>query len=114
MAVAQKVEVLLVDDLDGGKADETVSLGLDGAQYEIDLSNGNATKLREALAPYLGAARKTGGRRATKSSSRKAPQTDGPTTHEVREWAKSAGLKVSARGRIPADVYVKFQEAQAS
>jgi hypothetical protein len=114
-AVAQKVEVLLVDDLDGGKADETVSLGLDGTQYEIDLSKENAAKLRETLAPYIGSARKTGGRRA-KSTSRKSNQAapGQPSTHEVREWAKTNGYEVNERGRIPAAVLVKFQEARAS
>ncbi|MBO0851506.1 MAG: Lsr2 family protein, partial [Pseudonocardia sp.] len=61
--MAQKVTVSLIDDLDGNKADETVEFGLDGKSYEIDLSSGNAGKLRDALADYVAAARRPGGRR---------------------------------------------------
>jgi hypothetical protein len=116
MTVAQKVEVLLLDDLDGGQADETVSLGLDGVQYEIDLSKANAAKLRESLAPFVEAGRKSAPRRQNKAKSgnRRSGVSGQPNTHEVREWAKSHGIQVSDRGRIPADVYVKFQEGQAS
>ena len=59
--MAQKVQVVLVDDIDGGSADETVSFSLDGAAYEIDLSAANAAALREAFAPYVGTARRVGG-----------------------------------------------------
>ena len=112
--MAQKVEVTLVDDLDGGQADETVTFGLDGTQYEIDLSKDNAAKLREELARFVGSARKVGGGRKTGRGSRKTATPGQPSSHEVREWAREHGIKVSERGRIPADVVVKFQEARAS
>lgn len=60
--MAQKVQVLLVDDLDGGEADETVTFALDGKTYEIDLTTANADKLRGLLDPYLKGGRRTGGR----------------------------------------------------
>ncbi|KWX01258.1 hypothetical protein TH66_01675 [Carbonactinospora thermoautotrophica] len=108
--MVQKVEVLLVDDLDGGKADEIVTFSLDGVQYEIDLSSEHAAQLREELARYVGAARKVPGRRGRRPG-RKAAAGQ-PSSREVREWAKSQGIEVSERGRIPQDVYVKFQEAR--
>jgi hypothetical protein len=120
--VAQKVEVRLVDDLDGGKADETLSFGLDGRSYEIDVSRKNAQKLRSALAPYLAGARKVSGRRPAKraAGAAAAPKTRGrrsapgaPASSEVREWAKKAGLDVSDRGRIPSDLVARFREAHA-
>jgi Lsr2 len=49
--MAQKITVALEYDLDGGPADQTVRFGLDGAEYEIDLSTRNATAFREQLAP---------------------------------------------------------------
>lgn len=114
--MARKVEVRLVDDLDGGEAEDTLAFGLDGAEYEIDLSGENATRLRDALAPYVSAARKTStaSRQRSRGSRGKAAPRQGQSTAEVREWAKSAGLEVSGRGRIPSDIYVKFQEAQGA
>jgi Lsr2 len=112
--MAQKVEVTLVDDLDGGQADETVAFSLDGTQYEIDLSKDNATKLRDELSRFVGAGRKVGGGRKQGRAARKTVNPDQPSSHEVREWAREQGIKVSERGRIPADVVVKFQQAKAS
>lgn len=113
--MAQKVEVTLVDDVDGGRADETVTFGLDGTHYEIDLTKANAEKLRKELARFVSAARKTGTKRQssrTTGPGRKA--TGGPSSHEVRQWAKEHGIQVNERGRISSEVMVKFQEAQAS
>jgi Lsr2 len=111
--MAQKVEVTVVDDLDGGTADEVVTFGFGGSQYEIDLSSANADKLRDALAPYITAARKvSASRQPARGASRKGASV-GPKTAEVREWAKGEGLQVSDRGRISADVVVKFQEAHS-
>lgn len=106
--MAQRVSIELVDDLDQSPADETVSFGLDGSTYEIDLNTKNADKLRELLAPYVGEGRKvTGGRRA-----RKAGATSlGPSAREVRDWARSNGFEVPERGRIPAKVREAFDAA---
>ena len=111
--MVQKVEVTLIDDLDGGKADEAVLFGLDGKHHEIDLSAANAKKFRDALAPYVAAARKAGAVQPVgRSRGKKASQPELDTA-EVREWAKSTGLPISDRGRIAADVVVKFQAAHS-
>ncbi|MBW8483416.1 histone-like nucleoid-structuring protein Lsr2 [Actinomadura parmotrematis] len=108
--MAQKVEVLLVDDIDGGEADETVSFSLDGVGYEIDLSSKNATRLREELEPFVAGARK-----ARKAATRpvKAPRTAGnrERSAEIREWAKANGIAVNERGRIPQTVIEQFEAA---
>jgi hypothetical protein len=109
--MAQKVNIVLVDDLDGTEAHETVSFGLDGTSYEIDLSDGNAASLREALSGYVGHARKVtgGGRRARKTSN--GGGSSAGNTKDVREWAKSQGMEVSERGRISADVQQAYDAA---
>lgn len=106
--MAQKVNIILVDDLDQSEASETVSFGLDGASYAIDLSAANASALREALAPYVAAGRKEGGSRR---GGRKAASSGGPNPREVRDWARSNGYEVSDRGRVPADVIAAFEAA---
>lgn len=111
--MAQKVEVTLIDDLDGGKADETVTFGLDGKQYVIDLSGKNATMLRESFAKYVGVARKE---RAVGSAGRGAARKASPAdvnTSDVREWARAEGYDVSERGRVAKDLIVKFQAAHS-
>lgn len=117
--MAQKVQVLLVDDLDGGEASETVSFALDGSSYEIDLSGKNAEELRDAFAKYVGAARKAG-RATTASSSRSGGGTrrsggsaamDRDQASAIRSWAKKQGLKVSDRGRIPATIIEQFNQS---
>jgi hypothetical protein len=110
--MAQKVQVVLVDDLDGGSADETLTFSLDGVSYEIDLSHDNAAHLRDVLAPYVGHGRRVGGPR--RAASRAAARAKGGTNPaEVREWAKSQGIAVNERGRISAELQAKFQAAHA-
>lgn len=106
--MAQKVQVILLDDLDGGEAEETVSFSLDGVPYEIDLSKQNAAKLRDAFAPYVGAARRAGGRRGRRGGGGRGGRAD---TSAVREWARGQGFKVSDRGRIPSDILEKYEAA---
>jgi hypothetical protein len=109
--MAQKVEVTLIDDLDGGKANETVTFGLDGAQYVIDLSERNARELRDSLAKYIDAARRDKAMRAAARGAVRKAVPSGPATSDVREWAKAQGFDVSERGRVSKDLIVKFQEA---
>ena len=105
--MAQKVTIVLVDDIDGSDATETVSFGLDGASYEIDLNEKNAAALRDALAGFVGHARKV-----TNSRGRKArTTTSGPSARELRDWARSNGYEVSDRGRVPAEVRDAFDAA---
>jgi hypothetical protein len=112
MNMATKVTVVeeLVDDLDGGKADTSVTFALDGTTYSIDLSNKNAAKLRDAFAPWVGHAQKVG--KAAKAVARKGVRTTvGPDPATVRKWAASNGHKVNPRGRIPATVTEAFLAA---
>ncbi|GCE76591.1 histone-like nucleoid-structuring protein Lsr2 [Cellulomonas biazotea] len=112
--MAQKVQVLLVDDIDGGTADETVTFALDGVTYEIDLTAAHATELRDAFAQWVGHARKVGGR---SSSGRSAGRTGGSAKRStgdaqaIREWAKEHGHHVSERGRISAEVKSAYDAA---
>ncbi len=106
--MAQRVHVVLEDDLDGNVADETVTFALDGVSYEIDLSKKNATKLRDALALYVGSGRRVSGRAGRKAS---RGRSSGPSAFEVREWARGQGYEVSDRGRVPADVKAAYEAA---
>lgn len=104
--MAQKVNVILVDDIDGSDADETVSFALDGSAYEIDLSADNAQKLRDVLAPYVGHAR-----RASTRGGRRGRAANGPTPGEIRDWARSQGMEVSDRGRVSEEVRAAYASA---
>lgn len=119
LAVAQKVSVQLVDDLDGSEAEATVEFGLDGASYAIDLSAENSAELRDALALYVDNARRTGGRRrplstATKPSKAR-PVLATPVKREqkqaIRAWARKQGWAVADRGRIPGEVMDAYNNA---
>ncbi len=101
--MAQKVNVVMVDDLDGSKAHETVQFGLDGATYEIDLNKTNADDLRVAMAPYQAAARVTSKKKKSGPSKAKL----------VREWAREVGIEVPTRGTLPADVVNQYDTAHA-
>jgi hypothetical protein len=106
--VAQKTVVTLVDDLDGGSAEETVSFALDGTAYEIDLSTANAARLRDELAEWVGHARKAGRQAAVKAGTKR--KSAGPLVDPaaVRAWAKGRGISVNVRGRVPASVVEQF------
>ena len=108
--VAQKVQVLLVDDLDGGEADETVTFALDGKSYEIDLSNGNAEKLREALETFVKAGRRTG-RAASGRGKARATSGGNQDTAQIRAWAKENGYEVNDRGRVPQSIREAYEKA---
>ncbi|MEV8536599.1 Lsr2 family protein [Streptomyces sp. NPDC051211] len=111
--MAQKVQVLLVDDLDGGTADETVTFALDGKSYEIDLTSANAEKLRGALEEFVKAGRRTGGRAAAgRAKGRAAASAGQPDTAEIRAWAKSNGYNVNDRGRVPAEIREAYENAK--
>jgi hypothetical protein len=113
--MAQKVTVSLVDDLSGDVADETVEFGLDGKTYEIDLSSDNAGSLRDALAAYVAAARRPGGRRRAAGPTpvvSRQTAVDREQNQAIREWARKRGMKVSDRGRIPADLLEAYHNNQ--
>ncbi len=109
--MAQKIHVVLEDDLDGSEATETVSFGLDGTSYEIDLNDKNAAALRDAMSTYIGHGRKAGSGSGSRRGRRSTASTMGPSAREIRDWARSNGHSVPDRGRIPADVREAFEAA---
>lgn len=107
--MAQKVQIVLVDDLDGGPAEECVRFALDGTSYEIDLNATNAAGLRDALAEYVAHARKvTAVNKAKTSGSRTRHAADNSRTHAVRLWAREQGIDVGERGRVPLTVRAQY------
>lgn len=114
--MARKIVHQLVDDLDGTVLEpgdgETVLFSLDGVAYEIDLTTGNASALRDALSPYIAAARSISSRSGNGSSaSRKRRRTGQQDYSGIREWAKENGYQVSERGRVPASVLEAYDAA---
>jgi hypothetical protein len=113
LLVARQTIVTLVDDLDGSEAQETVTFGLDGVGYTIDLSSDNAAKLRQKLSQFVEHARRAGGRKQRRpDASGKTATGDREKNQAIRDWARSQGHQVSERGRIPQDLIVAFKEAQ--
>lgn len=108
--MAQKIQTFFIDDIDGGDAEGTVRFGLDGSEYEIDLSAKHGEELHAALGKYIPHARKVGGatRRSAPRASRRPSTVD---TVAVRQWAKENGFNIKERGRVPADVVNKYREA---
>jgi hypothetical protein len=105
--MAQRTQILYVDDIDGSEAEGTVRFGIEGADYEIDLNKKHADELTAAIDPYIQAARKV-------AAARRAARPARPARHDqsaVRTWARSQGMQVSDRGRIPADVLAKYEAA---
>jgi hypothetical protein len=117
--VAQKVQVLLVDDLDGGEADETVTFALDGVAFEIDLKSQNADKLRELLAPFVEKGRKQSGRLSSvrgrgRNAAAGRPASGGTQdTAKIRAWAKENGFTVNDRGRVPSEIRSAYEKEHA-
>jgi hypothetical protein len=112
--MAQKVEVRLVDDLDGGDADETVKFALDGTEYEIDLSSKHALALRQSLDQFIGVGRRIGrmanaGRRGPGRASGSSAAGNRERNQAIREWAKGKGLEVSDRGRISQELVDQYE-----
>jgi Lsr2 len=109
--VAQEVQTLFIDDIDGSAAEGTVHFGLGGTEYEIDLSAEHQQQLQDGLEAYVRAARRVSGRsrRSARTGRRKPANTANPT--QVREWAKTQGIEVKDRGRVPADLAVTFKAA---
>ena len=109
--MAQKIQTLFIDDIDGGEAEGTVRFSLDGTEYEIDLSTKHNEELRSTLRGYIDHARKVSG-----SARRSAPARGGrkPSTVDtvaVRAWARENGYDIKDRGRVPAELVAKYREA---
>lgn len=112
--MARKVEVQLIDDIDGGPAVETVRFGLDGTMYEIDLSAKRAGKLRTDLQKFVNAARRVHTPRVAtgRRGSARVARVDPAQNKAIRQWAKRKRIKLSDRGRIPRAIIEQY-EAQA-
>ncbi|HKA53491.1 MAG TPA: Lsr2 family protein [Candidatus Binatia bacterium] len=106
--MAQRVTIEMMDDLDGSQADETVRFAVDGNAYEIDLSQKNAAEIRRTFDRYIEHARKAarGARQARASRNRRH-------SSDVRAWAKSRGIQINERGRIPASIVAEYEAANA-
>jgi len=115
--MAQKVQTLFIDDIDGGDAEGTIRFALDGTAYEIDLSSKHSEELRSALGKYVSHARRLGGsaRRGTRPAGR-AGRAASPAvnTTEIRNWARENGYDIKDRGRVPADVVAKYHAAMGA
>ena len=97
--MAQVTKTRLVDDLDGGNADESVNFTVDNHRYQMDLSETNAARLREVLAPFIAAARRAGGSTTTRtrrSTIAARPAGAGADTAAIREWASATPLSPRA------------------
>jgi len=113
--VVSKIEYVLIDDLDGTQADETVTFSLDGRHFEIDLNDAHAAELRECLAPYLDAARsvRPASARARAGTGRTAGPKGPSEMTLARAWAREQGMPVNQRGKLPAHVLAAYRAAHA-
>ena len=113
--MAQRVQVLLEDDIDGTEAAQTVKFGLDGVAYEIDLTDENAAQMRDSLATWVDHARRVGGSR---SAARRGVGSTGKTAgnkdelNKIREWGRANGHQVSDRGRVSKSLQDAYHQAQ--
>ena len=101
--MARRTRIVLIDDINGELGDETIKFGLDGVDYEIDLTTENAAKLRELLDPWIQAGRRVGGRRVAGTDTR--PASDAA---KIRAWAQEQNMQVSEKGRISAKVRAAY------
>lgn len=102
---------MLIDDVDGSEANETIQFALDGVQYEIDLNETHAKELRDSLATWVDSARRVAGRRRPGRAAASSSNGSSGNTNEVRQWAKANGYEVSDRGRISAAVREAYEAA---
>ncbi|MEI2821186.1 MAG: Lsr2 family protein [Marmoricola sp.] len=109
--MAERVRVDLVDDIDQSDAAEKVFFALDGKDYEIDLSAAHARALREALAVYVAHGRPVSRKGRGAGAARRATRSGGPSACDIRDWAKSKGMTVNERGRIPAEIRDAYDAA---
>ena len=109
--MARKVHIAVIDDMNPNlEADQAITFTFEGVDYEIDLATENAEKFRHAIAPYVAAARRVGGRKAR--TGRPAPTRSVLDREAIRAWAKSAGHAISERGRIPQAVVDAYNQTR--
>lgn len=98
--MAERTLVELVDDLDGGKAEETIRFAVDGKAFVIDLSKKNAMAMRKALDPYTKAARAAGGTRSNGPKRVMNLRWSKAQYGQARAWALKKGKELPSRGRL--------------
>lgn len=108
--MATRMQIVHTDDLDGSEGASTVQFSFDGVSYEIDLSAANREALATALAPYVGSARKVGGRRA---ANKRRATSGGASATDIRAWALSQGIQVSSRGRVSSELREAYERAHS-
>lgn len=118
--MAQRTQIILIDDIDGGDASETVTFGLDGHDYEIDVNDAHAAEVRKVIGEYTIYARRTskGGKKAKKAATLNGTPVKngksvelGPSARLIRDWARSNGVEVPDRGRVPQSVIDAYEAA---
>ena len=110
--MVQRVQIHMIDDLNGEEAQETIRFGLDGTEYEIDLTTDNASKLRSTLAQYLNVARKSsGGRRGQGGRGTSTSRAKRDEVQKIRQWAQDNGHNPSSRGRVSQSIVDAYNEA---
>lgn len=109
--MAQKIVTVYTDDLTGKESEEvqTHTFSLDGVNYEIDLVSDNYDKLFEALAPFISSGRKVGRTKAAGGPRRQTP--DGPSSEQLRVWARENNYPINDRGRVPASIREAYAKA---
>jgi hypothetical protein len=110
--MAQRVTIFLEDDIDGSEASATLAFSFEGRDYEIDLSDKNAAKFRKAVGPFVEKSRIVRGQRGKQRA--RAGSTTGSDAAAIREWAKTAGYDVPARGTVPKDIRTAYEAAHAA
>lgn len=101
--MARKTRIVLIDDINGELGDETIKFGLDGVDYEIDLTTENAKKFRDLMDPWIQAGRRVGGRRVAGTDTRQVSDAA-----KIRAWAQEQNMQVSEKGRISAKVRAAY------
>jgi Lsr2 len=109
--MAQQIQTLFIDDIDGGAADGTVRFSLDGTEYEIDLNARHTEELRSTLKSYIEHSRKVGGPGRRTAAGRGGRRASTVNTGAVRTWARENGYDIKDRGRVPADLVAKYEQA---
>ncbi|TDB90900.1 Lsr2 family protein [Actinomadura sp. KC216] len=109
--MATEIKTLLLDDIDGSEAKETITFSLDGESFEIDLNDKNAAKLRKALHPFMEKGRRQKATRRPAGTSK--PDASRERNQEIRQWAKDKGIKVNERGRIPIHIVQRYEAANS-
>ncbi len=109
----KKTQIVLVDDIDGTEAADTVYFSYEGVNYEIDLNEEHIQEFAESISKWIEAARRVGGRQAKRGKSGRGRGAGASKAGLIREWAQGQGIAVNERGRIPAEIVAAYEAAHA-